>query len=292
MYCSQCGTQNSDTARFCYKCGKPISQPTSPYINPIIQKVMQEGTPEQIKHFRDTLNKLAHGSDESSTPQKVSLPTETLIISLRKIFVTAAHSYETKESERSETPFKMIKDDVLNALFAAEKSWKNLTTENIDILVKPYLFSEIEQKAVTNYPNVLLTYYDMIISFGNSLETFNLSTGALEMKMIMLLSELERLSKEKKWGDYDEWMENLLAQAHNTGSPHLLAIFLEKAANAKLMQKDKRACRTILDEFDKVAITALRKQPLYTTIRDDGNINILAMVKVAQNKAMSTRKAL
>jgi hypothetical protein len=72
MYCSQCGIQNSDTARFCVKCGKPISQPATPYINPLIQKVIQ-GTPEQIKHFRDTLNKVAQGDELTSTNEKASL---------------------------------------------------------------------------------------------------------------------------------------------------------------------------------------------------------------------------
>jgi pSer/pThr/pTyr-binding forkhead associated (FHA) protein len=33
-YCSQCGSQNSDNARFCSQCGTPLTPPTEPALEP------------------------------------------------------------------------------------------------------------------------------------------------------------------------------------------------------------------------------------------------------------------
>jgi len=372
MYCNQCGTQNSDSARFCFQCGKPMSQSTAPQnisAPSNIQEFMKGRSPESIQNFKKVLNQII---DESETTEKASAPigkdlveliyqdildvmVESLqtvggldvdgsraaakislniqkaithgdadkvlaelaekypvyrslydryhkmlydsssleiesVAFLRKTFLEAAIEYEKKGGK---SPFEMIDEQVFHSFFTKANFWKNMTRENIDMLVKLWFFRKSEQDIFTNNPMIGLIYFQMLMSFGQTMESPKLPIGAFEMRMLLLFGELDERFKEKNWQGYDRLATDLLNEARKTGSPHLLAITLWKAANAKLLLHDKGECRMLLDELDKVAATALREQPLYTAVMDmDNDINILAMVRVAQDNAISMRKAL
>lgn len=255
MYCNQCGAQNSDNARFCFKCGSPISHP------------------------------------EPNIPQSQNAPATNLdyiLVPMRKMFIDAAVAYEKKGGE---TPFDFVQDQLFIGIASDPSVWKNVKNEQIDLLVRPHLFSSAEQQTLSDEPVAILTYFDMIRAVGLSVEVPNLAIGALETKMLLSLKQMQGLAEEKNWKAYETWASELVEQAREVGSPHLLAIALWKATTAKFAKKDKLTCRTLLDELDSVIATALRKQPTYSTI-EGGEVDINSLVKAAQRDSVAMRKAL
>lgn len=255
MYCIQCGAQNPDNARFCFKCGSPMSRAESNVQQP-------------------------HNTSATNL--------DYMLVPMRKAFIDAAVAYEKKGGDN---PFDLVQDQLFVGMVGVPSIWENVRNEQIDLLVRPHLFSSAENQTLSDEPVAILTYFDMIRAVGLGAEVPNLAIGALESKMLLSLSQFQGLADKKNWKAYEALASELVEQAREVGSPHLLALALWKTAIAKLWQKDKRALRILLDELDSVIATALRTQPTYSTITS-GDVDINSFVMGAQKDSIAMRKAL
>lgn len=177
----------------------------------------------------------------------------------------------------------------------------NATKEQIDELIWPDQFTyeekqvisfvDSEKRLVTNDgARIYLYYLALIRNFGETVQSAALLQGALEAKTYFFYQDqMSQFVNNKQFKEYDAFTAQILEEARTTGAALYLVQPLVKSAGAKILLRDWRACRILLDEFYRVVDTASRERPAYTV---RSNSDLLMWIKVCRDEADYLRSKL